>query len=95
MGKNKKPSAPKKKNDGKNPPAPEKKTRPPRGHRQKGAGTARVGKGTIVYSQEMKEWQRTPKQLIHEDTTNEEAKPFWSRANGKPAPTRWFRNLRA
>ena len=87
----------KRKNDGKNPSAPEKKTRPPRGHRQKGAGTARVGKGTIVISGiEMKEWQRTPKQLIHEWTQRmKRPKPFWSRANGKPAQPGGSGNLRA
>ena len=84
--KNKKNNAPKKKDD-KNPPAPVKKTRPPRGHRQKGAGSTKVGKGTIVISGiEMKEWQRTPKQLIHEWTNrSKRPKPYWSRANGKPA----------
>ena len=69
-------------------PAAEKPKRAPRGHRQKGAGTTQTGKGTIVVSGvAMKEWQRTPKQLVHEYCQRQKRpKPRYYQDNGKPAP---------
>lgn len=41
------------------------KKRPPKGHRQKGAGTVVVSKGEVKRDGlEIKEWQQTPKQLL-------------------------------
>ena len=42
--------------------------RPPKGHKQKGAGTVVVSKGELVKRDglEIKEWQKTPKQMLKE-----------------------------
>ncbi|KAA0176650.1 hypothetical protein FNF27_01931 [Cafeteria roenbergensis] len=58
--------------------------RKPRGHRQKGAGTTITSRGDVtVGAITMKEWQRTPKQLLHE----------WTQRDKRPRPK--FSKLRA
>jgi 2-polyprenyl-6-methoxyphenol hydroxylase-like FAD-dependent oxidoreductase len=50
--------------------------RPPRGHKQKGAGTTVVSKGDVKRDGlEIKEWQKTPKQLLSEYCKAEKRPP--------------------
>ena len=59
----------------------------PRGHRQKGAGSTLTSRGDITVSGVViKEWQRTPKQLLHEWTQKQKRpRPRYEQRPAKPA----------
>ena len=71
------------------------KVKKARGHRSKGAGTVQVSRGEITVSGiQMKEWQRTPKQLLNEYTQSQKRpRPIYHilRRAGGTAHKHWSR----
>eukprot|EP00939_MAST-03C_sp_MAST-3C-sp1_P002717 g2717.t1 len=62
------------------------KKRRAKGHRQKGAGTVLKSRGTVVHGGiQMAEWQRSPKQLVHEMCAGlKRPRPQWRNVKGTP-----------
>ena len=58
-----------------------------RGPKVKGAGSQRVGRGAVTVAGVLiKEWQRTPKQILHEWTQkNKRSRPFYQKRPAKPS----------
>ena len=62
-----------------------------RTHKQKGAGTIVKSRGTVTNAGiTMKDWQRTPKQLVHEFCQSQKRpRPFFNRAQAPPGKFRF------